>query len=107
MSSQPSVGNVVLAILLLVIMVAVYFAPYLHAKSKGHKDTTAIGMLNLFLGWTLIGWVAALVWANTKPAQSAVQVPTTSRACLKCGAINAADSAYCSSCGTARPTVAN
>jgi len=26
----------------------------------------AIGALNLFLGWSLIGWVAALVWALTK-----------------------------------------
>jgi hypothetical protein len=22
-----------------------------------------VGMLNLFLGWTLLGWIAALVWA--------------------------------------------
>ena len=27
----------------------------------------AIAVLNLFLGWTVMGWVAALVWAYTLP----------------------------------------
>jgi hypothetical protein len=25
----------------------------------------AIGMLNLLLGWTLLGWIVALVWSFT------------------------------------------
>ena len=25
----------------------------------------AIGMLNLFAGWTIVGWIGALVWACT------------------------------------------
>jgi hypothetical protein len=47
--------------------ILVYFLPSMLAK----QDTTAIFVLNLFLGWTLVGWVAALVWA-LKDAQPEV-----------------------------------
>jgi hypothetical protein len=42
-----------------------YCVPTLSANSKHHRNRIAIGMLNLFLGWTVIGWVVALVWADT------------------------------------------
>jgi hypothetical protein len=42
-----------------------YWAPTLAANSNRHRNRAAIGMLNLFLGWTFIGWVAALLWADT------------------------------------------
>ncbi|MFC1982441.1 superinfection immunity protein [Chloroflexota bacterium] len=36
----------------------------------GHKNrTTAILVLNLLGGWTVIGWVVALVWAFTSDRQ--------------------------------------
>jgi len=31
-----------------------------------NKKRLAISLLNLFLGWTFVGWVAALVWAVKK-----------------------------------------
>lgn len=39
----------------------IYFIPAFLAKDK--KNARGIIVLNVFLGWTLIGWVAALVWA--------------------------------------------
>jgi hypothetical protein len=53
------------AITFLVIVFAVYFFPWIVAAIKENRNTTAIAVLNLFLGWTLIGWVIALVWACT------------------------------------------
>jgi predicted membrane channel-forming protein YqfA (hemolysin III family) len=44
-------------------LVVVYFIPTLVASFRERRNTTAIFVLNLFLGWTLLGWVAALVWA--------------------------------------------
>lgn len=44
-------------------LVALYFLPYLNAWSNGHKDRTAILVVNLFLGWTFIGWIIALSWS--------------------------------------------
>lgn len=40
-----------------------YFLPTLIAVHREHRNRGAIVVLNLFLGWTLIGWVIALVWA--------------------------------------------
>jgi len=40
-----------------------YFLPSIVALVRGKRDTLAICLLNLFLGWTLIGWIIALVWA--------------------------------------------
>lgn len=48
------------------LFLAIYFAPALVASRRDHKNATAITVLNLFLGWTLLGWVVALVWAVSK-----------------------------------------
>ncbi len=40
-----------------------YFLPTIVAFARSKRDTTSILLLNLFLGWTMIGWVVALVWA--------------------------------------------
>jgi hypothetical protein len=45
------------------ILVGLYFLPTIVAFR--HRNQTAIFILNLFLGWTFIGWVLALVWACT------------------------------------------
>jgi T4 superinfection immunity protein len=40
-----------------------YFLPAILAFARNKRDTTSILLLNLFLGWTFVGWVIALVWA--------------------------------------------
>jgi hypothetical protein len=40
-----------------------YFLPSLIALVRDKRDILAIVLLNFFLGWTVIGWVVALVWA--------------------------------------------
>lgn len=44
-----------------------YFFPALLANQRKHPNQAPIFLLNLFLGWTLIGWVMALVWAASSP----------------------------------------
>lgn len=51
------------SIILLLFLLALYFLPTIIASRKNHKDGTAIFVLNLFLGWTFVGWVIALVWS--------------------------------------------
>jgi hypothetical protein len=41
----------------------VYFLPSFIAYNRDHKNKVAIAILNLFFGWTLIGWVGALIWS--------------------------------------------
>lgn len=53
---------------LLFILIALYVLPALVAASRHHRQTMAITVLNLLLGWTLLGWAGALVWSCTNPA---------------------------------------
>ena len=47
------------------IVLALYFLPAIIAALREHNNAGAILVLNLFLGWTVLGWVLALVWACT------------------------------------------
>ena len=40
-----------------------YFLPTIIAAIRSKRDTLAIFLLNLFLGWSVIGWIVALIWA--------------------------------------------
>lgn len=46
--------------------VCLYFLPAYEARVRDHTNFTGVLLLNLFLGWTLIGWVAALVWGVSR-----------------------------------------
>jgi ABC-type sugar transport system permease subunit len=48
---------------LLTLLSLFYFLPFAIAFNKKRANSGAIFALNLFLGWSLIGWVVALVWA--------------------------------------------
>lgn len=52
--------------LVLGLLVVIYFVPFMVAKMRKHSKATAIGVLNLFLGWTGLGWIGALVWSFTE-----------------------------------------
>jgi hypothetical protein len=40
-----------------------YMLPWAVAATRGKSNSGAIAVLNLLLGWSLIGWVVALVMA--------------------------------------------
>jgi hypothetical protein len=42
-----------------------YFLPAVLAEVRGHQNSGMIFLTNLLLGWTILGWIAALVWAAT------------------------------------------
>lgn len=48
----------------------VYVAPTWVAISRRHRDRLAIAALNLLLGATGIGWIAALVWSLTSNVET-------------------------------------
>jgi|SRR5438132_13592811 len=53
-------------LLVIVVSIGIYFIPYILARQNKKQNAEAIGALNFFLGWTLVGWVVALVWAMSK-----------------------------------------
>lgn len=62
---NPSMfSSTVAGILLIAAMAFLYFLPTI----VGHKKSNAraIFFLNLFLGWTAIGWIVAMIWGLTR-----------------------------------------
>lgn len=58
-----------------------YFLPSIVAEFRGHPQRHAICVLNLFLGWTVLGWIIALIWASTAVAsrRTTPEVPTSAK----------------------------
>jgi Superinfection immunity protein len=50
---------------MLIAATLIYFLPTIIALVRGHLSGLAIFLLNLFLGWTLLGWIIALIWSCT------------------------------------------
>jgi hypothetical protein len=52
-----------------------YMLPWAVAATRGKSNAGAIGWINLLLGWTLIGWIIALVMACGAHQTVAVSPP--------------------------------
>ena len=56
-------------IIVIGICTLLYFIPTIISIGRKTKREAGIFLLNLLLGWTLLGWIGALIWAvsdNTK-----------------------------------------
>jgi Superinfection immunity protein len=51
------------------IAVVLYWAPTIVAWKRKHHNAVAIALLNLFFGWTIIVWIAALIWSATSSSE--------------------------------------
>lgn len=82
-----------------------YFLPSI----IGHRrhDAARIAVFNFFLGWTVIGWIIALIWACAveRPryvfalAGAGPVAMGGARYCSRCGAATLAGAHFCWSCG--------
>ena len=46
-----------------IVILWIYFLPALLAWKNHHRQSSAIFAVNLLLGWCMLGWIGALVWA--------------------------------------------
>ncbi|WP_263372813.1 superinfection immunity protein [Granulicella aggregans] len=58
----------------LTVLTLIYFLPTLVATHRGHT-AGGILILNLFFGWTGIGWLAMMLWALLSPPPYYVLMP--------------------------------
>lgn len=80
------------------ILVALYFLPTLLGHNK--RSFAGIFLLNLFLGWTVVGWFAALAWALAgAEAPRPMVLVHAGNYCGACGA--RCSQARCPACGRA------
>ena len=49
----------------MLVLEALYFIPAIIAIRRVHHNAIAITAVNFLLGWNIIGWILALVWACT------------------------------------------
>lgn len=63
-----SLSQVVVLVIALFLVLAFYFLPTIMAIKRKSPHTTAVVILNLFLGVTLLGWIIALVLASKRQA---------------------------------------
>ena len=62
------------SIFAIVFICLIYTMPLGIAMLRGRKNTVAIGALNIFLGWLIIGWVVALIWALKSQQETVIVV---------------------------------
>lgn len=65
--------NLLVGYLFFLVLVGLYFLPSIVGYSK--RNFSGIFLLNLLPGWTMIGWVVALVWAVTYEAPQQPNTP--------------------------------
>lgn len=70
---QSSTAHLVIAWVVAVLTLS-YMLPWAIAATRNRPNVVAIAMINLFLGWSLVGWVVALVMACSSDGQQSVLV---------------------------------
>lgn len=67
--ADAALGGIIMVLLLLFLVtwlfvaLGVYVLPIILAVVRKHQNVGAITLLTLFLGWTFLGWLAALLWS--------------------------------------------
>jgi hypothetical protein len=71
---QANTAHVVIAWIFAVVTFG-YMLPWAIAATRAKSNSVAIALLNLFLGWSLIGWIVAMVMAcSTEPQNNVVLI---------------------------------
>lgn len=56
-------GAGIMTAIMVIVGIIIYLIPTFVAYKRKHTYKVAIILLNIFLGWTFIGWVGTLIWA--------------------------------------------
>ncbi len=59
----------ILVIIFIIVGLFFYFIPAFVGRNK--RDSLGITLLNIFLGWSVLGWIGALIWAVTSERKDA------------------------------------
>lgn len=94
--------RVIIALLIAVVLIPLYILPTILGRNKRNK--IAIIALNLLLGWTVIGWIAVLIWAVRADETVAAPPQMSVRAvlpqyCSMCQSYSMPCSSICRNCG--------
>ena len=86
------------AVIFLAIGAGVYFLPTIVAGLREAPNKNSVFVVNLFLGWTLVGWVVALAIAFGQTTPRTAAKPPTSNQTLTKAVATATDIRQCPFC---------
>ncbi len=117
---QSSGGDAGTGFVILLMLGGAYFTPLIVAGMRNHHNIGAIAVVNIFTGWTFIGWIVALAMAagHVKPKEAssprmaelgtgrvyddvtAPPVASGAAFCTSCGTPFGEGARFCSKCGS-------
>ncbi|GAB3580297.1 superinfection immunity protein [Calidifontibacter terrae] len=62
-TAPPASGGLIAVAWIVALFSGLYMVPWAVAVTRNKSDQATIGLLNFFLGWSVIGWIIALVMA--------------------------------------------
>ena len=98
-------AGVIGALLFLVIFLALYFLPTIIASQRHRVSVGAIAAVNIFFGWTVLGWVICLAWALSGNSNTAETSTPAGRACPNCAETIKWEAVVCRFCNRDVPAL--
>jgi predicted amidophosphoribosyltransferase len=88
------------AFIIVTLALCLYLLPTFAAVGRKHRNAGAICALNLLVGWTVLGWIVAMVWSMT--ANTAQPAAATARhiPCPECREPILPGARRCKHCGS-------
>jgi ribosomal protein S27E len=106
-SGGNHIGSAIRSVVFWVILCVFYFLPTIIAGRRGIPNAGSVAVVNIFLGWTCVGWIVALAMAvsgNTPSTQRSVPYPSgpptdATKKCPDCAETVLSDARVCKHCG--------
>lgn len=92
-------GDMMGPVVMALIMVPAYIAPTIIASSRNIPNAGSVAVINIFLGWTCLGWIVALAMSVGGTPRTAPEAWPTTKRCHDCAETVLADARVCKHCG--------
>lgn len=84
-------GRIALQVVEVVFALALYFLPAIIADRRKRHDVLTLALFNACAGWTVVGWLLALVWAQVpNPPAGLARDVTAKRRLVRMAAFSSA-----------------